>query len=55
MKKQIIIDQLEILLAVGLLEYHDKNWLAWSNKKRNEEKREILMSVMRQLHQLKAE
>jgi hypothetical protein len=36
----------EVLLAVELLEYHDKNWLPGSNAIRSEMKQELL----RELH-----
>ena len=40
---QQVADELEVLRAVELLEYHDTNWLALDPKWRNENKREVLL------------
>jgi hypothetical protein len=37
-----MLEILEILYAIELLEYHDKNHLAHDNKKRSEEKQKLL-------------
>ena len=39
-------DSLEELLGVLLLEYHNSNWLSGDNKTRNEQKRELVGSVI---------
>lgn len=37
-----IVSTLEILYAVDILEYHNKNWLSLDDKMRNEEKRALI-------------
>ncbi len=39
--------QLEIMYAVELLEYHDKNLLAFDNKRRSEGRLETLVALMK--------
>jgi hypothetical protein len=46
-----VVDELETLLAVELLEYHDSNWLALDPKQRNEQKREVLRFCINMLRQ----
>ncbi len=44
--EQYVLDSLEILLAVNLLEYHDKNWLSGDNKTRCENKIRLIQEAI---------
>lgn len=54
MKKiiDIIQSDIEVLMAIETLEYHNKNFLSGSEGCRNESKREILMNMSSQLKSL---
>lgn len=42
----IILANAELLLGINLLEYHDKNFLANSNKQRMEDQREVIQKII---------
>jgi hypothetical protein len=44
-----VLDRLEVLLAIETLEYHNKNHLAFDDKKRNQTKRQILIQCLQML------
>ena len=50
MNKQKVIGILEELHAVMMLEYHNMNWLALDNKRRNEEKRELIKRAIEEIY-----
>lgn len=51
--KQLIIDEVEELLAVNQLEYHNKNWLAGDTKSRREKLMEALRDLKGMVERLK--
>jgi hypothetical protein len=44
-----LLERVEILEAVCILEYHDKNWLAWDDKRLSEEKIKLTIDIKRSL------
>ncbi len=38
---------LEVLLAIELLEYHNKGYLAYDNKRRSEERQKLIKRALR--------
>jgi hypothetical protein len=52
---QFIYDRLEELLSVEKLKYHNKNWLAFDDKKINEEIQSAYSYLMKQIENLKIE
>ena len=42
--------KIEKVLAIEMLEYHDKNYLAFDNKRNSEEKQELLRECVSELN-----
>jgi hypothetical protein len=47
--KDKILSNIEQLLAIEILEYHNKNYLAGDNKTRNQAKRDLLLECVSEL------
>ncbi len=53
-KLKLLKDELEIMYAIELLEYHNKNYLSGDNKSRSEERQEQLKRAIKLADEIKA-
>ena len=51
---QPIIATIETVLAIEVLEYHDKNYLSGDNASRSREKQEMLACIITDMQKLKS-
>ena len=52
MKVEGLKSDLEKVLAIEMLEYHDKNYLSFDNKRNSEEKQELLKDALKRVKEL---